>query len=153
MATLGADEIAGADDPTLVSNNHFEISQGQSITIGAINYGDLTSNDVHRPISHVLRIKFIQLPVYQQFESIYTFIYEKEVIVKVSSAGDFWVGNGNTFFTTTGVRVTTGQWYVIRITFTRTKTDSGSGHDCSVGIEVHGVGKVGNHLSCKYSEV
>ena len=146
VATLGADETSASDDPTLVGSNHYEIGNGQSIKVGEVFYNDFAYQS-HRAISHIIRIKFLSLPDYQHFEPIYTFIYEKEVIVKVSSTGDFWVGNQNSFFTTSGVQVTTGQWYMIKITFTRA-INTIREHDCSVGIEIDGVGEVGGDLEC-----
>ena len=146
----GLSSAVEASDPPLV-DNYYRISKGKFLTRGETTI--LSGQTLAAlTITHIVKVRFRSLPKKQlgtdTSELFYTFISDKKMEIYVTYDRRFHFKVGSQTKTTKSFNMINFRWYHVRITYTRGVYPAYF-FDCSVEIEVVGLGRDGHELLCK----
>ena len=138
------DSVESTKDPTF-ANSLIEIRSGQQLTQGPINYR--MDSRVTHTTTHWLKIRLLAYPAASLFGDLISFVNDKKIKIQVSSSGGLRVQSSSTIYDTTGITMGVNTWYWVRITLVRGIMEHHF-FDCSIGIEVLGLGEEGTTFKC-----
>ena len=148
----GVDEtVESSNDPVWESNNAFSVSNGQFFTVDGANYGWDAATVSMYVVTHIMKVKILTYPESGQKEVLYSFLTDKALPISLTYDKRFVVGSDNDVFTTKPFNIPLNQPIYIRMVYTRMRYTVRY-FDCSVQIEVLGIGEAGGDLRCKSKE-
>ena len=155
IVTRGETTAVEASDPELVSNNHYEIKNGQYFNVHKTFHKPL-AYEVHWSYTHILRIKIRRLPKYGDFEPIYHFITDTAFQLQINWEGKLRIyGDENNWFSIEGpeLQVSSSFSYLL-MTWSKgnwqgSTNSSPSEYQCGVMIRIDSGEPHGGHMRCK----
>ena len=139
-----------SSDPPLI-DGYYRISKGKFFTRRKREFvGDIYSDPIS-VTTHIVKVRFRKLPVrtpgQDTSELFYTFTSDKKMEIYVTFDKRFTFKVGSERKTTKPFNFINFKWYHLRITYTRGIYPAYP-FDCSVEIEIVGVGRDGHELRC-----
>ena len=147
----GSTSVVENSDPPLV-DNYYRISKGKYFTRGHPEALSGGTSQIASTITHIVKVRFRSLPKkilgMDTSELLYTFTADKIMKIYVTFDRRFSFKIGSETKTTKSFDFINFKWYHLRITFSRGLYPAHF-FDCSVEIEIVGVGRDGQELLCK----
>ena len=141
-------------DPALItdgSKQYLEVTHNKYFLVRASDFGDKLS-DTLRVYTAIMHIGVLQLPEKGRISQLFAFETDKRIPIKISWLGQLIIDGTTTLYSNPGVRISAGNSYYVKMTMTRF-INQGAPHDCSIGVEVFGVGELGGDLECKTKNI
>ena len=148
----GSNSATENSDPPLI-DNYFRVSKGKFFSRGHAALFSSFGSYPFYVITHIVKVRFRRLPKKtlgtDTSELFYTFISDKKMEIYVTFDRRFQFKVGSQTKTTKPLNFINLKWYHLRITYIRGVYPAFS-FDCSVEIEIIGVGRDGQELLCKF---
>ena len=144
----GLSQNPDGHEPPLITaspSQYFELSNDKMFNTKPNDFEDQPST--FRVYTAILRVKVHQLPQKGSHHFLFTINNPKSISVKISGTGNLMLV-GSSVRSDPSVKINVGDWNFIKITFTLF-LDQSLPHDCSLGVEVLGVGEFGADFECK----
>ena len=141
----GTNANTEASDPAF-SGGLLSLGAGKQLNQGAVDF-DFSVSPLNVTTS-MMKVKLNTLPAASTFGDLMTILTDKTIRIQVGSDGGFRLQSSQTIYESKAIKMQTGVWYWMKVIFVR-----GARYDlyfdCSVSVEVLGLGEEGSTFSCK----
>ena len=136
-------------DPPLITaaspSNYFEVSNDKYFLVKFENYEDQPTT--FRVYTTIFRFRIHQLPERGSNQMLFMIRSVKKIAIRVSGSGRLVLEGSKLRSEGTTIKLNVRIWYLVKATFTLF-LDQDSPHDCSLGVELEGVGEFGADFEC-----